>query len=82
MTVPLVPFGVLVCFRSLDVGYFMETGQMADSVTTPDYEKLTIFELEAAARSGTAEALRAHLDQAGKFAALGEKVRGFALAEC
>jgi hypothetical protein len=50
---------------------------MADSVmTTSDYERLTIAELKAAARSDTAEARRAHLDQAGKYAALGEKARG------
>lgn len=51
---------------------------MADNVTASDYEKLTISELEAAARSKTAEARRTHLNQAGKFATLGEKARGFA----
>jgi C4-dicarboxylate-specific signal transduction histidine kinase len=56
----------------------MDTRRMADSLTTSDYEKLTISELEAAARSDTAEARRSHLDQAGKFAALGEKSRGVA----
>jgi hypothetical protein len=51
---------------------------MADNLTASDYEKLTLSELEAAARSDTGEARRAHLDQAGKFAALGEKARGVA----
>jgi hypothetical protein len=51
---------------------------MADSVTASEYEKLTISELEAAARSDTGEARRAHLDQAGRFASLGEKARGVA----
>jgi hypothetical protein len=54
----------------------MDTGRMSDSVATCDYERLTVSELEAAARSETAEQRRTHLDQAGKFAALGEKARG------
>jgi hypothetical protein len=56
----------------------MDTRRMAESVTTSDYEKLTISELEAAARSDTGDARRAHLDQAGRFALLGEKARGVA----
>ncbi|MEG3163060.1 hypothetical protein U1701_00460 [Sphingomonas sp. PB2P19] len=37
-----------------------------------DYEILTLTELEAAAKSTTADQRRAHLDQAGIFAAAGE----------
>jgi hypothetical protein len=42
---------------------------MAENVTASDYEKLTISELEAAARSQTPEARRTHLDQAGRESA-------------
>ena len=51
---------------------------MADNVTRCDYEELAIAELKAAAQSETVEQRRTHLDQAGIFAALGEKTRGFA----
>lgn len=46
---------------------------MSDTPPTRDYEKLTLAELEAAARSNTLEKRRAHLDQAGIYAALGER---------
>lgn len=53
---------------------------MPDENPTPDYERLTIDALAAAARSATDEERRFHLDQAAIFAALGEKTRGFALS--
>lgn len=54
---------------------------MSDNSPICDYEQLTVAELEAAARSTTIEERRAHLDQAGIYAALGERARGFALAD-
>jgi len=54
---------------------------MSDSLPIPDYEKLTIAELDAAARSTTSEKRRAHLDQAAVFAALGERARGYAFSD-
>lgn len=54
---------------------------MSDNRSIRDYEKLTIAELDAAARSATSDKRRAHLDQAAIFAALGERARGFALSD-
>lgn len=48
---------------------------MSDTPPIRDYEKLTVAELDAAARSSTMEKRRAHLDQAGIYAALGEGAR-------
>jgi hypothetical protein len=75
MSGPLGSVWLSRVFGPLQVGY-LGSGRMAENVTASDYEKLTISELEAAARSQTPEARRTHLDQAGKFAALGEKARG------
>ena len=52
---------------------------MSKHPETRDYEKLTVSELDAAARSKSPAQRRQHLDQAGVFAALGEKTRGYAL---
>jgi hypothetical protein len=54
---------------------------MSDSAIIPDYEQLTVEELEAAAGSSTTDERRSHLDQAGIYAALGERTRGFALTD-
>lgn len=54
---------------------------MSGNLPIRDYEKLTIAELDAAARSTTLEKRRAHLDQAAIFATLGERARGFALSD-
>ena len=54
---------------------------MSDSLPLYDYEKLTIAELDAAARSATPEKRRAHLDQAAIFATLGERARELALSD-
>lgn len=51
---------------------------MSNAFAMQIFEELTVGELEAAARSRTIEQRRIHLDQAGIFAALGERVRGFA----
>lgn len=52
---------------------------MSNVLGAPNFEELTVAELEAAARSGTIQQRRIHLDQASIFAALGEKLRGYAL---
>ena len=52
---------------------------MSDTPPIPNYEALTLAELEAAARSTSSEERRAHLDKAGLYAALGEEARGYAL---
>ncbi len=52
---------------------------MSDRPKARDYERLTVSELEAAAQAETPEQRRMHLNQAGVFAALGEKTRGYAL---
>ncbi|WP_206757937.1 hypothetical protein [Sphingomonas sp. CFBP 13728] len=54
---------------------------MSDNPPIRDYEQLTVAELKAAAQSTTIEERRAHLDQAGIYAALGERARGFALGD-
>ena len=54
---------------------------MSDSLPLYDYEKLTIAELDAAARSATPETRRAHLDQAAVIATLGERARELALSD-
>jgi hypothetical protein len=43
-----------------------------------DYEQLALSELEAAAASSSIERRRAHLNQAGVFATLGERSRNVA----
>ena len=50
---------------------------MPDQDPTPDYERLTIDALAAAAE--TDEQRHMLLDQAAIYAALGEKTRGYAL---
>ncbi len=52
---------------------------MTDDVAAATYEELTLNELDAAAQSNNFDERRSHLNQAGVFAALAEKVRGFAL---
>ena len=54
---------------------------MSNALPIRDYEKLTVAQLDAAARSTTMEKRRAHLDQAGIYAALGERARAFALSD-
>ncbi|RYF22515.1 MAG: hypothetical protein EOO77_03925 [Oxalobacteraceae bacterium] len=54
---------------------------MSGSLPACDYEKLTIAQLDAAAHSTTMEKRRTHLDQAGIYAALGERARAFALSD-
>jgi hypothetical protein len=52
---------------------------MPDQDPTPDYERLTIDALAAAAAAKTDEQRHMLLDQAAIYAALGEKTRGYAL---
>jgi len=52
---------------------------MPDQDPTPDYERLTIDALAAAAAAKTDEQRHVLLDQAAIYAALGEKTRGYAL---
>ncbi|MBD8551686.1 MULTISPECIES: hypothetical protein [Sphingomonas] len=52
---------------------------MPDQDPTPDYERLTIDALAAAAAAETDEQRHLLLDQAAIYAALGEKTRGYAL---
>jgi hypothetical protein len=54
---------------------------MLECLPIRDYEKLAVEHLEAAARSTTMQERRTHLDQAGIYAALDERVRGFALSD-
>jgi hypothetical protein len=54
---------------------------MLEYLPIRDYDKLAVEQLEAAARSTTTQERRTHLDQAGIYAALGERARGFALSD-
>jgi hypothetical protein len=54
---------------------------MLEHLPIRDYEKLAVEQLEAAARSITTQERRAHLDQAGIYAALGERTHWVALSD-
>lgn len=53
--------------------------RMSEHPETCNYETPTVSELDAATRSKSPAQRRQHLDQAGVFAAFGEKKRGYAL---